>query len=148
MKINADKCHLLVSTNNTVRIKILNFYKTNSKSEKLLGVKFYRKLSFDDHISELCKKTSKNINALSRVALYMNISKRHILVDAFFKSQFSYCPFVWIGCVIVVLTMGKKLTTRALLANNIFQQTVIVWNAVGKRWLCFCSESKSSDPCN
>ena len=40
MKINADKCHLLVSTNNTVKIKIGNFDITNSKSEKLLGVKF------------------------------------------------------------------------------------------------------------
>ena len=31
MKINADKCHLLVSTNNTVKIKIGNFDITNSK---------------------------------------------------------------------------------------------------------------------
>ena len=29
MKINADKCHLLVSTNNTVKIKIGNFFITN-----------------------------------------------------------------------------------------------------------------------
>ena len=40
MKTNADKCHLLVSTNNTVKIKIGNFDITNSKSKKLLGVKF------------------------------------------------------------------------------------------------------------
>ena len=51
MKINADKCHLLVSTNNTVKTKIGNFDITNSKSEKLLRVKFDNKLSFDDHIS-------------------------------------------------------------------------------------------------
>ena len=51
-------------------------------------------LSFDDHISELCKKFSKKNHALSRVALYINISKRGILVDTFFKSQFSYCPLV------------------------------------------------------
>ena len=38
MRINADKCHLLVSTNNTVKIKIANFDITNSKSEKPLGV--------------------------------------------------------------------------------------------------------------
>ena len=95
MRINADKCHLLVSTNNTVKIKIGNFDITNSKSEKLLGVKFDHKLSFDDHISELCKKASRKIHALSRVASYMNISKRRILMNAFFKSQFSYCPLVW-----------------------------------------------------
>ena len=95
MRINAEKCHLLISPLNTVKIKIGNFDITNSKSEKLLGVKFDHKLSFDDHISELCKKASRKIHALSRVASYMNISKRRILMNAFFKSQFSYCPLVW-----------------------------------------------------
>ena len=75
IKINADKCHLLVGTNNTVKIKIGNFDITDSKSQKLLGVEFDHKLSFDDHISELCKKASRKIHVLSRVALYMNISK-------------------------------------------------------------------------
>ena len=97
MKINADKCHLSVSVNNTVKIKIGNFDITNNRSEKLLGVKFDHKLSFDGHISELCKKASRKIYTLSRVALYMNISKRGILMNAFFKSQFSYCPLVWMS---------------------------------------------------
>ena len=91
MRINAGKCHFLVSTNNTVKIKIRNFDITNSKSEKLLGVEFDHKLSFDDQ-----KKASRKIHALSRAALYMNISKRRIIMNAFFKSQFSYCPLVWI----------------------------------------------------
>ena len=95
MKINADICHLLVITNNTVTIKIGNFDITNSKSEKLLGVKFDHKLSFDDHILELCKKASKKFHALSRVASYMNISERRILMNEFYKSQLSYCPLVW-----------------------------------------------------
>ena len=37
MRINADKCHWFVSTNNTVKIEIGNFDINNSKSEKLLG---------------------------------------------------------------------------------------------------------------
>ena len=73
MKINAEKCHLLVSTNDTVKIKIGNFDKTNSKSEKVLGDKFDHKLSYDDHISERCKKASRKIHALLRVASYMSI---------------------------------------------------------------------------
>ena len=77
IKINSDKCHLLVSTNNTVKIKIGNFGITNSKSEK--RVKLDHKLSFDDHISELYKKASGKIHVLSRVTSYMNISKRRIL---------------------------------------------------------------------
>ena len=95
MKINADKSHLLVSTNSTVKMKIGNFDMTNSKSEKLLRVKFDHELSFNDHTSELCKNASRKIHALSRVASYMNISKKCILMNAFFKSQFSYWPLVW-----------------------------------------------------
>ena len=61
MRINADRCHLLVSTNKTVKIKIGNFDISNSKSEKLLGVKFDHKLSFDYLISGLFKKASRKI---------------------------------------------------------------------------------------
>ena len=85
----------MVSTNNNVKIKIGNFDITNSKSEKLVGVKFDHKLSFDDHISELCKRASRKIHALSRVISNINISKRRILINAFFKSQFRYCLLVW-----------------------------------------------------
>ena len=101
MKINADKCHLSVSANNTVKIKIGNFDITNNRSEKPLGVKFDHKLSLDDHISKLCKKASRKIHTLSRVASYVNILKRRILMNTFFKSQFSYCPLVWMchSCV-------------------------------------------------
>ena len=48
MKSKAGKCNLLVSTNNTVKIKIGNFDIINSKREKLLGVKFDHKLPFDE----------------------------------------------------------------------------------------------------
>ena len=94
MKINADKCYLLVSINNTVKIKIGDFDITNSYSEKLLGIKFDHKLLFDDHISELCKKANKKTNLLSRVPSYRNIAKRLILMNVLFKSQFSYCLLV------------------------------------------------------
>ena len=40
LKINAAKPQFLVSTNNTVKIKVGDFDITNSKSEELLGVKF------------------------------------------------------------------------------------------------------------
>ena len=52
---------------------------TNSKSEKLLGVKFDHKPSFDNHISELSKKVGRRINALSRVTSYMNTINECIL---------------------------------------------------------------------
>ena len=58
-------------------------------------MKFDYKISFDEHITDLCKKASRKIHALSRITPCMNFSKRRILMNAFFKSQFSYCPLVW-----------------------------------------------------
>ena len=84
--------HLLVSTNDNVPIRIENFQIENTKREKLLGTKFDNKLSFDYHLSETCKKASRKLYALDRVTRYMNLSKRKILMNAFFNSQFSYCP--------------------------------------------------------
>ena len=54
MKSNADKCHLLVNTNESVKITIRDFDINNSSCEKLLGVKFDNKISFDEHITNLC----------------------------------------------------------------------------------------------
>ena len=59
MKSNADKCHLLVSSNEKVTIKIGSHEIANTKREKLLGVHLDSGLSFDYHISEICKKESK-----------------------------------------------------------------------------------------
>ena len=53
MKSNADKCHLLVSSNEKVTIKIGSHEIANTKREKLLGVHLDSGLSFDYHISEI-----------------------------------------------------------------------------------------------
>ena len=55
MKSNAGKCLLLDNTNNNM--KIANVNTTDDTCEKLLRVKFDHKLTFDDHISELWKKS-------------------------------------------------------------------------------------------
>lgn len=47
----------------------------NGKSSKLLGVKFDNRLTFNEHVSDLCKKASHKIYALARVALFMSIAK-------------------------------------------------------------------------
>ena len=95
MKSNPDKCHLIVSSNESINLKIGDFRTANSKREKLLGVCFDSELKFDYHISEICKKASRKINALARIAPFMSINKRRTLMNAFFTSQFNYCPLIW-----------------------------------------------------
>ena len=95
LKSNADKCHLLVSTNDRVSVNVDGFKIDKSDTEKLLGVKFDKKLTFDDHISDICKKAGKKFSTLARVTPYMGIAKKCILMNTFFTSQFSCCPLVW-----------------------------------------------------
>ena len=56
VKSNTDKCHVLVSFNEKVTIKIGSYETANTKREKLLGVRLDSGLSFDYHTSEICKK--------------------------------------------------------------------------------------------
>ena len=64
--------------------------------KKFLGVHLDSGLSFDYHIPEICKKASRKVCALSRVTSGMSLSTKHTLMNAFFKSQFNYCPLIWI----------------------------------------------------
>ena len=67
----------------------------NSKRQKLLGINIDSKLMFEDHIDRICKKASVKLNALSRISGYMDPLKRRLLLNAFFTSQFNYCPLTW-----------------------------------------------------
>ena len=65
-----------------------------SDTEKLLGVKFDKKLTFDYHISGICKKAGRKISGQARVVPYMGITMKRIFMNAFFTLQFTYCPLV------------------------------------------------------
>ena len=95
MKVNADKFHLFVSSDESCTVKIEDFSIKNSTEEKLLGVKFDSNLSFEGHITSLCKKASQKLHALARISHYMDLNKRRNLMKAFITSQFSYCPLIW-----------------------------------------------------
>ena len=84
LKSNADKCHLLVSTNGVVSIGLAGYKIDNSDAEKPLGAKFGKKLTFDDYIFDIRKKAGRKIPALDRVTPYMEIMKKCILMNAFF----------------------------------------------------------------
>ena len=53
------------------------------------------KFDFDEHVTSLCRKASQKLNALARVAYYMNLAQGMFIMNAFIFSQFGYCPLVW-----------------------------------------------------
>ena len=96
MNVNHDECHLLLSTQEEANIQIDNTTIKCSKSKKLLGIVLDNKLKFDKHVENICQKASKKLNALASVTNYIELHKRRILINAFFKAQFNYYPAVWI----------------------------------------------------
>ena len=95
MKANPDKCHLLTSSMAQTCIKLKGHEITSSKCEKLLGVTIDSKLNFDVHLNKIITKARQKVHVLARIAPYMNISRRKLIMNSFFTSQFNYCPLVW-----------------------------------------------------
>ena len=98
MKLNADKCHVLLNSKGPKTIKTGNLYIKISSCKKMLGINFDYKLKFTNHIEKICKRASRKLNALARIAPYMGTRKRRTLMNVFFKSQFNYCPLIWMCC--------------------------------------------------
>ena len=74
MKANADKCHLLVSSDESCTAKIEDFNIKNSTKEKLLGAKFDSNLSFENHVTSLCKKASQKLHALAIISHFHRLT--------------------------------------------------------------------------
>ena len=52
-------------------------------------------LKFDIHVESICQKANTKLNALARIANYIELPKRRIFMNAFFKSQFNNYPAFW-----------------------------------------------------
>ena len=94
LKIYADKCHLLVSSSDAINLRVSEYDIKNSECEKLLGVKFDNKLTFKKRITDICIKASKKMYTPARIAPYMGLSKRRMVMNAYFNLQFNYCPLI------------------------------------------------------
>ena len=68
------------------------------------GLHLDNALSIDYHISEIYKKSSCNVCALSRVISGMSLSEKRNLMNALFKSQFNL-----FGCAIFA-----RITTKSI----------------------------------
>ena len=73
--------------------------------KKLPELLINSKLIFKDHVSKLYKKASQKLHALAMTVNYMSKGKLKILINAYFTSQYRYCPLVW-------MFHSRKLTTE------------------------------------
>ena len=108
------KCYILVTGNHEVSANINEFEIESSKKEKLLGISIDTTLSFEHHITSLCKKASQKLHALARIAHYMDFEKHRSLMKAFVKSQFNYCSLIWMFYNRVLNSIINRIHQRAL----------------------------------
>ena len=96
LKLNEDKCKLLISGNKE-EVIIASVGKSliiESHKVSLLGMQIDRELKFDEHANEKCNKAGKKLNALIRLCNILPFEKRRLLMKAFVNSQFSYSPLL------------------------------------------------------
>ena len=83
-------------------------------SVTLLGVTIDNKLDFSEHIELLLKKGSQKIHALARISKYVSQEKLKLIMNTFVKSQFNYCPLLWMFHSRTLNNRINRLHERAL----------------------------------
>ena len=73
-----------------------------------------KNLNFKIHVSNLCKRASQKVHAVAKVSSFMNPDKLRLLMNSFIKSQFSYCPLIWMFHDRGINAKINKIQERAL----------------------------------
>ena len=108
MKANKYKCHLIVSDNRHVFIKIDFTEIENRECQKLLGIKSDPKLNFKDHLDEVIKKISRKVDVPSCIIRYMNIAKWTLLMNSFLTFWFTWLNY----CSLILMIHSRGLKNK------------------------------------
>ena len=118
MQANPNKFHyILFNRNNSNEINsicVRNMILESKSDVKLLGVHIDSKLSFDLHVSEICKRAGRKLNVLGRLSKTLDVKAKFMLFNSFVLSDFNFCPVVWHYCNITNLRKLENIQKRAL----------------------------------
>ena len=98
MVLNPDKCSfMLLGVDDSLQTNLVcgDEILKNAKQEKVLGVTLDNKAKFATHLSNITKNGNKKFNALTQVQNYMTTDQKKLIFSSFIKSQFTYCPLIW-----------------------------------------------------
>ena len=98
MIVNPDKFQAMTLKNsrnskNYEPVKLESTKIETKNTVKLLGITIDK-----EHISELCKKASIQLNAISLLQRFMGKEQKEALINRFIFSNFNYRPLVWHFC--------------------------------------------------
>ena len=85
MKGNSDKSHILLNCSEPFTALIDDSSIESNTKGILLRMTFDRDLKFDENVNNLCKKACQNLNALVRLAPFMNVDKKKNDNESFYR---------------------------------------------------------------
>ncbi len=89
----------------------------SSSSVRNLGVLFDSNLSFDSHVSSICKNSFFHLKNISKLRPMLSMSIAEMLIHAFMTSRLDYCNTLLGGCsarLINKLQMVQNAAARVL----------------------------------
>ena len=100
MVLNLEKSDFMCIGQKTDDAETLKFNNLaiNSKEVEILGITLDRNMNFHTHIKNICRKAGQKLSALLRISPYLDQRKKVLLYKSMIKSQFNYCPLVWMFC--------------------------------------------------
>ena len=105
---------------------MLNFNNLTIKSSEeveILGIKIDNNLNFNNHINLISRKAGQKLSALLRISSNLNMKQKKLLYKSIIKSQFNYCPLVWIFCSRQSNNLINKTHEPSLRISNKDQKT-------------------------
>ena len=96
--VNPEKSHFICLGQKIDDAETLNFNNVAikySKEVEILRIMLDRNMNFHTHIKSICRKAGQKLSALLRISTYVYQRKKVLLYKSMIKSQFNYCPLVW-----------------------------------------------------
>ena len=103
MIVNPDKFQAMIlrpdKKENKFQLNINDSIISSEDSVTLLGIEIDSKLNFKNHVSKICRKAGRQLNAISRIQNYLGEKEKKLIVNTFVYSNFMYCPLAWHFCL-------------------------------------------------
>ncbi len=102
MKANAPKFQVAFISRDKeiegITINLEGVQLHNNLCTKLLGILVDQYLTFNHHVSELCRKAARQVNCLMQLSTMLPVESKLTIFNGFIFSNFFYCPVVWHMC--------------------------------------------------
>ena len=118
MKANPEKFQAIAvgeqTRNEDITFNLENNVIKCEENVKLLGVPLDFQLNFNTHVSNICKKASKQLKVLKRIGKHLCKLGKLKIYHSFILSNFNYCPLTWHFCGEANTKKIEKIQERAL----------------------------------